>query len=72
MLWALPPGVADWLVQKQSDLETWPEERLWALKNLDALATQLTKIIVATKPAGMYGYTKRNARHFSARGRRTL
>lgn len=38
-LWAIPPGVADWMVEKRAELERWPEERLWALKNLDALAS---------------------------------
>ncbi|HVM51248.1 MAG TPA: hypothetical protein VMU04_24675 [Candidatus Acidoferrum sp.] len=65
-LWALPPGVADWMVEKRAEVERWPEERMWALKNLDALASQLTKIIVATKPDGTWAFTKRNARQFSS------
>ena len=69
-LWALPPGVADWMIEHRPEVEKWPEERLWALKNLDALATQLTKIIVATKPDGTFAFTKRNARQFSSLGKK--
>ena len=66
----LPPGVADWMGERRAEIERWPEERLWALKNLDALGVQLTKIIVATKPDGTWAFTKRNARQFSALGKK--
>lgn len=69
-LWALPPGVADWMIDRRAEVERWPEERLWALKNLDALATQLAKIIVATRPDGGFAFTKRNARQFSSLGKK--
>jgi hypothetical protein len=58
------------MVDRRAEVERWPEERLWALKNLDALASQLVKILVATKPDGTWALTKRNARQFSALGKK--
>jgi hypothetical protein len=69
-LWGLPPGVADWMALRRAELERWPEEQTWALKNLDALGSQLTKILVATKPDGTQVITKRGARQFSALGKK--
>jgi hypothetical protein len=71
-LWAMPPGVGDWMGARRAEIERWPEERLWALKCLDALGVQLTKVIVATKPDGTWAFTKRNARQFSALGKKDL
>ena len=68
--WGLCPGVAEWMVERRPELERWPEEKLWALKNMDALAAQLGKIIKATKPDGMDLYTKRGARQFSSLGKK--
>jgi hypothetical protein len=68
--WGLCPGVSEWIVERRPELERWPEEKLWALKNMDALAAQLGKIIKATKPDGMDLYTKRGARQFSSLGKK--
>jgi hypothetical protein len=70
---AWPMPVEEWLAERKEILRTWPEERLWALKNLDASTVQMKHIIVATKEDGTFAFTKRNARQFSAvGGRRTL
>ncbi len=69
-LWAWPMPIEEWLVEKKDLVKTWPEERMWALKNLDASTVQFKNIVVATKEDGTYAFTKRNARQFSALGKK--
>jgi hypothetical protein len=66
-LWAWPPPVEEVLADGRKD---WPEERLWALKNLDAATVQFKNIVVATREDGTFLFTKRNARQFSALGKK--
>ena len=69
-LWGFPMPVEDWLAERKEIVQAWPEDRLWGLKNLDATTVQLKNIIVATKEDGTFAFTKRNARQFSAVGKK--
>lgn len=71
-LWAWPAPIEEWMATAESKehLQTWPEERLWALKNLDASTVQFKNIVVATKEDGTFLFTKRNARQFYAVGKK--
>jgi hypothetical protein len=64
-----PMKVKDFIAQHPGELERWPEERRWALKNLDACTKQLANVVVATRPDGTYAFTKRGAHQFSTIGR---
>ena len=68
--WAWPMPIEEWIVERREIVETWPEEKLWALKNLDASTVQFKNIVVATKEDGTFLFTKRNARQFSAVGKK--
>jgi hypothetical protein len=69
-LWAWPMPIEEWLVERKDDVGQWPEERVWALKNLDAATVQMKNIVVATKEDGTFAFTKRNARQFSSIGKK--
>jgi hypothetical protein len=57
----------------RADTDLWPEEKQWALKNIDASRAQLEAIVVATKEGGEWELTARNARKFSAaKGKKDL
>lgn len=66
---ALTPPFYEWPKESR---EGWPEEKVWALKNLHALQEQMKNVIVATKDDGSFAFTRRNARQFSARGKKDL
>jgi hypothetical protein len=68
-LWGWPAPTEDWIADPQA-VRLWPEERLWALKNLDATTVQFKNIVVATREDGTYAFTKRNARQFSSLGKK--
>jgi len=66
---AWPGPTADWYADHKAEVESWTEERRWALKNLDAATKQLGNIMVATKEDGTQLFTARGARQFSSAGR---
>jgi len=79
--WGLPAPVAEWMAGDgepgsrgagETGMRGWAEERQWALKCLDAMASQMSKVVVATKPDGTWAFTKRNAKQFSALGKKDL
>lgn len=56
--------------QRREQMRSWPEERQWALKVLDAGLVQLLGITVAMREDGQgYLFTKRGARVFTSVGR---
>ena len=59
--------IGEWPREK---LAGWGEERVWALRNLTALLHQLRNILVATNEDGTWAFTRRNARQFSAKGKK--
>lgn len=71
-LWGWPAPVEEWYGERRAELETWPEERLWALKNLEAGTVQMKNVVVATREDGTILFTKRNARMFSALGKKDI
>lgn len=73
-LWELTPAVEDVLgpPEGREQFRSWPEEKQWALKNLDALGKQLAGISVATREDGSFLMTKRNARQFLSAGKKDL
>lgn len=56
----------------REETESWPEEKKWALKNLDAGRDQLTGIQVATREDGTYALTGHSAKQFSATGKKDI
>jgi hypothetical protein len=62
--------IEDWMVERREETNAWPEERQWAARNLDAARGQLANIVVATKEDGTFQFTRRNARQFSAVGKK--
>lgn len=66
---AMPVDAAEF---KREQVAGWSEERQFALRNLTEAGNQLVNISVATKEDGTYAFTKRNARQFSARGKKDL
>lgn len=66
---AWPGPVSDWYGERRAEVESWSEERRWALKNLDAATVQLGNITVATTDEGKELFTKRGARQFSSVGK---
>jgi hypothetical protein len=63
------------LPQKTSTLDPktvdgWSEERRWAAKMIELMASQLTNISVRTEDNGETYYDKNGARSFSAKGRK--
>lgn len=70
----LPAPAREWFgdAEKKVAIKKWTEERTWCIKNLDALADQLVKIVVLTKEDGTQVLTRRHARQFEARGKKDL
>lgn len=58
---AFPAPEAEW---NREEIKDWPEERLWALKMLEQVGWQLTKMRVATNPDGTWKTTANRARQF--------
>lgn len=68
----LPPRVGDVMAdpRRKEEMRSWPEERQWALKVLDAGIEQLLGINVAMREDGTgYLFRKRGARVFTSVGR---
>jgi len=61
------PPIKDWPRERMMG---WSEEKVWCLKNLTVLLSQLKNILVATKEDGSWLFTKRNARQFGAKGKK--
>lgn len=66
---AFPAPPEEW--DRQS-MALWPEEKVWALRNLAAVVSQLQAVVVATRDDGSYLFTRRNARQFSSRKKKDL
>lgn len=68
----MTPHKKDWLADKETreKLRAWVEERFWSLVNLSILQEQLKNIVVATHEDGTQIFSKRNARQFSALGKK--
>lgn len=66
----LPGLYSEWMQDRREQLKTWPEERVWALKNLTALVEQCKNIIVGANEDGTFAFTARGARRFSAQGKK--
>lgn len=70
---AWPAPVEEWKAERQAELRQWPEERQWAVTNLDACVAQCKNIMVAMKEDGLtFDLTKRGARRFAALGKKDL
>ena len=69
---AMTPDVDELLATRRDEVLAWGEERLWALKVLDACRKQLAGIIVETKEQGdqtVQVFTQRGARKFQSLGK---
>jgi len=55
-----------------AETAAWPEEKRWALKNLDAGRRQLADVQVATKDNGDWDMTRNNAFKFTSTGKKDL
>lgn len=65
-----PAPCEEWLAgDARERIRGWNEERVWAVKNLDAATQQLKNITVATKEDGTMLFTKRGAHVFDSRGK---
>jgi len=67
-----PPDVDEMLATRRDEALAWGEERLWALKVLDAGRKQLINIIVETKDKDgtmVQVFTQRGARKFQSLGK---
>ena len=62
-------NAGEWLAERREEIQKWPEERLWALKCLDAGTVQLGNIMVLKKDDGTYLFSKRGAHQFVSNGR---
>lgn len=69
-MWGFPMKVEQWLTERRSEVDQWPEERQWAMKCLDATGEQLVRVVVAVKPDGTWLTSPRGARKFSALGKK--
>lgn len=65
----LPGDPKEWLETRREEVTRWPEEKMWALKNLHAGGEQLKGIIVQTKEDGTQVFNRRGARLFQSLGR---
>lgn len=52
--------------------DEWPDEKQWALKNLDAGREQMVNIQVATRDTGEYLLTRNGAKQFAALGKKDI
>lgn len=71
-LWGEPGRMEEWLAEKRAEFESWPIERQWALKVLDAGLVQLVNILVETQDKDgqqVQVFGKRGARKFICSGR---
>lgn len=50
----------------------WPEEQMWASKNLKEVVDQLAGVTALTNDEGIYLLTARNAHRFGSRGKKDL
>lgn len=66
---ALPVDAREW---RREQISGWSEEKQWALRNLSEMCSQLANIKVATNDDGTFIFTKRQARVFSAQGKKDI
>lgn len=66
---AWPAAIEDWFVERKLEVTAWPEERLWALKVLNAGPEQLKGASVLTGEDGIEVRTARGARQFKWMGK---
>jgi hypothetical protein len=70
--WGWPALYETWKDERREELALWSEERVTALQELHRAAGQLQSIVVLTREDGTILFTKRNARQFSALGKKDL